>query len=284
MRTALVTASGDYPAAWFVDWHVRPGAKGVGVGIGLLRKAEATAGTLLTLQGSADTQRILPKLGWMQSSAPVTWLRPLNGRFLYAWIGQRGATGKLLGRALRPVAPLAQPFLRCVRPAEPADVSLVAVDRFPSSYDTIARARTYELGAAMRRDSDYLNYLCADFPGGGYRRQLLRLGGDTVGHLISRIDGDKNGLRRGRIVDVLWPAARPELAAWMVGRAVADLQEAGADYAECLASMPVLRSALEHSRFRARRPVPIWYHRIAADAPPPDTWHISLLDCDRAYR
>jgi hypothetical protein len=284
MRTALVTASGDHPAAWFVDWHVRPGTKGVGVGIGLLRKAEAAAGMLLTLQGSADTQKILPKLGWKQSFSPVTWLRPLSGRFLSSWVAQRGMAGRALGRVSRSLAPLAAPFLRCRQPAAPAAVTLAAVERFPSDYDAVAKARVAELGAAMGRGSDYLNYLCADYPGRGYRLQLLCVGGATAGHLITRADEDKNGLRRGRIVDLLWPGPRPELAAWLVRTAAADLQEAEADYVECLASTPVLRVALESSRFRARRPVPIWYHRIAAEVPHPDTWHISLLDCDRAYR
>jgi hypothetical protein len=284
MRTALQTPSGEHPAAWFVDWHVRPGAKGVGVGIGLLRKAEAAAGMLLTLQGSADTQKILPKLGWKQSFVPRTWLRPLSARFLTAWITQRGRGGTILASALRPFGLLASAFLRCSRPSVPADVTLVALDRFPSSYDAVAKARVHELGAAMRRDSDYLNYLCGDYPGRGYRLQLLRAGGDAVGHLITRLDADKNGLRRGRIVDLLVPRARPELPAWLVRTAAAELQRGGADYVECLASTPLLQGALESSRFRARRTVPIWYHRIAAEAPHPDTWHISLLDCDRAYR
>ncbi|HET9062658.1 MAG TPA: hypothetical protein VFO62_05165 [Candidatus Binatia bacterium] len=284
MRTVLQTPSGEHPAAWFVDWHVRPGAKGVGVGIGLLRKAEAAAGMLLTLQGSADTQKILPKLGWKQSFAPRTWLRPLSGRFLATWIAQRGRGGKILGSALHPLGLLGSPFLRCSTPVTPAGVTLVDVDRVPSSYDAVAKARVQELGAAMRRDSDYLNYLCADYPGRGYRLQLLHVGADAVGHLITRLDTDKNGLRRGRIVDLLAPRARPELVAWLVGAAAAELQRAGADYVECLVSTPALRAALESSRFRARRPVPIWYHRIAAEVPHPDTWHVSLLDCDRAYR
>ncbi|HET9061848.1 MAG TPA: hypothetical protein VFO62_01040, partial [Candidatus Binatia bacterium] len=185
---------------------------------------------------------------------------------------------------LHPLGLLGSPFLRCSTPVTPAGVTLVDVDRVPSSYDAVAKARVQELGAAMRRDSDYLNYLCADYPGRGYRLQLLHAGADTVGHLVTRLDPDKNGLRRGRIVDLLAPQARPELAAWLVRTAAADLQRAGADYVECLASTPWLQGALESSRFRARRPVPIWYHRIAADAPHPDTWHISLLDCDRAYR
>jgi len=284
MYTQLQTRGGEHPAAWFVDWHVLPGSKGVGVGIGLLRKAEAAAGMLLTLQGSADTQKILPKLGWKQSFSPVTYLRPLSGRFLSSWLVQRGSLGKVAGRAVRSLPRLVLPFVRSVPPVALGDVTLTEVDRFERSYDLVAGTRILELGAAMRRDSDYLNYLCADYPGRGYRLQLLRVAGEVAGHLITRIDEDKNGLRRGRIVDLLWPKASAELADYLVATASADLQQDGADYVECVASTPALRAALAGSRFRARRPVPIWYHRIAADVPDPDTWHVTLLDCDRAYR
>lgn len=284
MRTTLQTANGDHPAAWFVDWRVGPGAKSVGVGVGLLRKAEAAARMLLTLQGSADTQTILPKLGWKQSFAPVTWVRPLSGRFLLGWMSQRGGFGSALGRVRRPLAPFASRLVRCSKPAPAAGATLVPVDRFPSSYDSVAGALVRQTGAGMRRDSDYLNYLCADYPGGGYRLRLLRVDGNDAGHLITRVDDDKGGLCRGRIVDLLWPPSQPELPAWLVAAATADLQEAGADYVECLTSTPALRNALEANRFRARRPVPIWYHRLATESPHPDTWYISLLDCDRAYR
>jgi hypothetical protein len=285
MRTALCAGGARHPAAWFVDWHVRPGAKGVGVGIGLLRKAEAAAGMLLTLQGSADTQKILPRLGWKQSPAPRTWLRPLSGRFLSSWLQQRAGTG--LGAApgvSTMLGALAWPYLRASAPPSQAGLELVDVERVPESYDETWAQRAAEMAPAMRRDADYLNYLCADFPDGGYGMQLLALEGRQVGHVIRRADRDKNGLLRGRIVDLLWPASRPELAAWLVRRATAELRRAGADYAECVASTSTLRAALASNRFRARRPVPIWYHRLASGVPDPDGWHITLLDCDRAYR
>ncbi|HSQ00120.1 MAG TPA: hypothetical protein VL049_23095, partial [Candidatus Dormibacteraeota bacterium] len=85
MHTALHAAGGVHPAAWFVDWYVAPGQPGIGMG--LLRKAEAAAGILLTLQGSADTRQILPRLGWKESTTPVTWVRPLSRRFVAAWLG-----------------------------------------------------------------------------------------------------------------------------------------------------------------------------------------------------
>jgi hypothetical protein len=283
MRTTLQTEGSEHPAAWFVDWHVVPGAQSVGVGMGLLRKAEAAAGMLLTLQGSADTREILPRLGWKPSSAPSNWVLPLTSRFVSSWIAQRaGSWSRGIARVL---AAATSPFyLRAVQAAPLEGVEVVDVDRFPADYDRVWKTRSREFAPSMRRDSDYLNYLCADFPDAGYRLQLLELHGKTAGHLITRIDPDRNGLQRGRIVDIVWPKARPELASWLLRSACRQLRASGADYAECVASQAELQEALSACRFRRRKIVPIWYHRLGDAVPDPDTWHITFLDCDRAYR
>lgn len=279
MRTAMLTASGAQPAAWFVDWYVAPGHPGIGMG--LLRKAEASAGLLLTLQGSADTRQILPRLGWRVSEAPVTWLRPLSARFLAAWLAARlPAVLRPLARLLAPAAALA---LCGTRPASPADVELVAVERLPPGYDAVGTARAAE-AHAMRRDSAYLNWFCADYPDGGYRLWLVRRAGADVGHLVTRCDRDRQQRRRGRIVDVAWPWADTALGEWLIGRAVTLLRDEGADYVECLASAPALTDVMRRQNFRRRAAVPLWYHRVPAGLAAPETWHLTLLDCDRAYR
>lgn len=279
MRTALLTPTGVHPAAWFVDWYVAPGQPGIGMG--LLRRAEAAAGILLTLQGSADTRQILPRLGWKESAAPVTWLRPLSRRFAGEWLARQ------VPAALRPLARLAAPLAaaalgpRCA--PRPDGCELVAVDRLPESHDAVGNARAAE-ATAMRRDSDYLNWLCADYPDGGYRLWLVRRRGADVGHLVTRCAPDRRERRRGRIVDAAWPWTDAALGAWLIGAAVAALQGEGADYVECLASTPALGTALAVAGFRRRAPVALWYHRLPAGVPEPDRWHLTLVDCDRAYR
>ena len=279
MRTNLHSRSQCHPAAWFVDWHVHAGA---GVGLGLLRKAEAAAGILLTLQGSPDTRKILPRLGWKQSLTPTTWVRPLTARLLAEWAARRAAA-PLRGVA-RVAARAAKPLLRCREPVASSGTALVDVDRFPVEYDEVWRARATEFAPAMSRDSSYINYLCADYPGAGYRLQLLRDGGSTVGHLISRLDVDRRGFRRGRIVDAVWPRSSAALAGWLIQSACWQLQRGGADYAQLVLSAPDLREVVRRNRFRCRGTVPIWYHCVPPEAPDPDSWYITFLDCDRAYR
>lgn len=276
MRTALHTAAGAHPAAWFVDWYVAPGQPGIGMG--LLRKAEASAGLLLTLQGSADTRQILPRLGWKESAAATTWVRPLSRRFVAAWLGRR-----MPRRLAQVAAPFAALALRPGCAPRPAGTELTPVERMPDSYDATA-TRIAAAVTAMRRDSDYLNWLCAAYPDGDYRLRLVRRDGADAGHLITRCDADRLGRRRGRIVDAAWPWTDDATGAWLIGEAVQQLQSEGADYVECLSSSPALTRALAASGFRRRAAVPLWYHRLPAGVPAPDQWHLTLLDCDRAYR
>ncbi len=282
MRTTLHSAQQRHPAAWFVDWHVAPGEKSVGVGLGLLRKAEAGAGILLTLQGSPDTRQILPRLGWKQSLSPTTWVRPLSRRFVSAWAARQ--VPQWLRGAAHLGGAAAGTYFRCRRPVPPPDLTLVDVERFPGDYDQVWQVRAGEFAPAMARDSNYVNYLCADYPGRGYHLQMARWRGETLGHLLLRADTDERGFRRGRIVDLLWPRSRPEFATWLVRSGCWQLQRMEADYVECVVSVPDLAQAVRRSRFRARGPVPVWYHRLPAGVPEPDCWYVSFLDCDRAYR
>jgi hypothetical protein len=267
-------------AAWFVDWATRPGEGGVGAGVALLRRAESATDVLLTLQGSHDTQQILPKLRWHVVDTPATWILRSSARA----IAVRGAVRErpwLRVPALVAGAILAR--IRRVRRRHDARFALDAVERFPSTYDAVWEARRSEFAPLMERSSAQLNFMCADYPGHGYRMFLLRDAGDVVGHLVLRVD-EKDGARRGRIVDTLWPRTRTGAVEWLIREATVRLQECGVDYIECTASAPDLERALAACGFARLRPVPVWYHRLPDGIPTPERWFVTYLDCDRAYR
>ncbi|HVN87974.1 MAG TPA: hypothetical protein VMW17_24295 [Candidatus Binatia bacterium] len=281
MPTALHAGGATCPVAWFMDWHVNQSERTVGVGLGLLRKAEALAGTLLTLQGSLDTRAMLPELGWRHTDSARTWIRPLSARFIGDWLSKRFAVAP---RALAGAA--AEVLVLHYRASPPAGMlphTLREVTRFSAEYDAVWKARAIEFAPVMTRDSRYLNYVAAEYPDGGYRLQLLCAGDAPIGHLITRLD-DVDGFRRGRLVDLLWPRGNRDLLLWMIQTAAWDLQTQGADYIDCVASVPDLADALERERFDARRSVPLWHHRLPATMPNPERWYITFLDCDRAYR
>lgn len=267
-------------AAWFVDWATRPGGGSVGVGVALLRRAEAATDVLLTLQGSVDTQKILPKLRWNVVETPATWILRVSPRAIVT----RGPLRRhpwLRALALLPAALVARN--RRVTRVRSSPFALEEVERFPASYDARWEARRAEFAPLMDRSSAQLNFLYADFPEGGYRCFLVREGADVVGHLVLRLDR-KEDAHRGRIIDALWPRARRDAVEWLVREACAILQERGVDYIECTASVADLEQALRACRFARLRPVPVWYHRLPDGMATPDTWFITYLDCDRAYR
>lgn len=310
LPTTLHTRDATARAAWFVDWATRPGEGSVGVGVGLLRRAEAATEVLLTLQGSADTRQILPKLRWRAVERPATWILRLSARSL----GERGPARRHAWLRLPAVllAGVARLAYRVPEPP-PSAFALREVERFPESYDAVWAERRHEFAPLMERTSAQLNFMCADYPDGGYRRFLVLAaqrpvgnaaapeqtaspvpaarqaagsvpaGEQVVGHLVLRTDR-KDGYVRGRIIDALWARERPGLVEWLVRQACWVLQECGVDYIECTASASDLERALRAARFRRRHPVPVWYHRLPADVETPDAWFVTYLDCDRAYR
>ena len=280
MPTRLCTQQSSVRAAWFVDWATVPGERSVGAGVGLLRHAQAQTEMLLTLQGSADTQKILPKLRWTEARTPSTWILRLSARA----IADRGPVRRrpwLLAPALL-AAGIARLRYRVGRPAEVA-FRLREIDRFPASYDATWEERRQEFVPLMERTSAQLNFMCADYPGGGYSRFLVLEEERVAGHLILRCDST-GGLARGRIVDALWTRERPGMTDWLVSQACWLLQQRAVDFIDCTVSALDFERALRGRRFSRRAGVPIWYHRLPAGVPTPDQWFITYLDCDRAYR
>lgn len=277
LLTTLHAGPSVYPAAWFVDWRSAPGAQAVGTGVGLLRAAQRQVEIVLTLQGSADTRRVLPHLGWHQCDTPRTWVRPLSTRYVHTVAAPRLGLPRQLSSLLNGT------WWR-LPTLEVPGIAIVEVDRIPETYDDVWADRRREFSALMRRDSTYLNQFCANFPEGGYTLALIQRYDRTVGAAIWRCDQDNRGLRRGRIVDIMWPRRDTRVLAATLAHVCRALAAAGADYVECLASVDELGRELAMTHFIAQRPVAIWYHTLPADVPDPKRWYVTLLDCDRAYR
>jgi len=280
LPTVLHSQANQTRAAWFVDWATRPGEGAVGSGVALLRRAQAATDVLLTLQGSADTQAILPKLRWSMVERPAVWVLRTSARAIAvrgplrerAWLrGPALLAGSVVARARR------------VPRVAGAAFALEEVERIPTSYDAVWEARRGEFAPLMERTSAQLDFMCGRYPEGGYRAFLVHVDGAVAGHLILRID-EKDDLQRGRIIDALWPRTRAGALEWLVREACGILQEHGVDYIECTASAADLERALAGCRFSRLRPVPVWYHRLPDGAAGPDAWFLTYLDCDRAYR
>lgn len=280
MRTALRERDGvELQAAWLVDWVAAGG--GPGVGFGLLRRVQSMAPLALTLGGSAVARAMYAALRWSQRPIADVWTLAVTGRAIV----ERGPFRRhaLLRGPARIAGAVADRLLRVRRPWD-AGVTLAPVARFPPEWDGVWSARRAELAPCMDRGTAELNWKFTQYPdGGGYRRFLVRDATGPVGHLVLRLD-DVGGRRRGRLIDLTWPASRPEVCDWLVRESVWRLQEDGADLVQCTASTPVLDAALRAARFRRTASLPLFHQRLPPDVPAPERWHLTYLDCDRAWR
>ncbi|HEV7732291.1 MAG TPA: hypothetical protein VGR62_09035 [Candidatus Binatia bacterium] len=280
MSTTLHLAAGPVAAAWLVDWVSAESQGAIGVGVGLLRKAEAATPLRLTLGGSAVARDIYTKLRWGQVPGAGVWVLRLSARNL----ATRGPMRRW--PVLRPAARLAGSVARLwwrVPTPRHTGLTLRAAERVPPSYDAVWEARRAEFAPVMDRGSAELNRKFADYPTGGYRILLVEHGGRTVGHVVVRSD-ETHGFRRGRIVDLLWPRGDAVMAVALVHEAAWLLQEAGVDYIECTASVPELDAALRARRFTRVQTLPLFYRRPPKEVGEPQGWYVTYLDCDRAYR
>src|SRR5262249_7901471 len=150
------------------------GEGSVGVGLGLLRHAQKTTDLLLTLNGSLETRALLPKLRWQAIETAGVWVRPVSARALAARAARRSHA--LLRRPAELALRLGERYFGVTRPPAGA-FTLEEVARFPEAYDRVWQTRRDEFRPLMDRSSAQLNFMCVDFPEGGYRRFLLPGGG-----------------------------------------------------------------------------------------------------------
>jgi hypothetical protein len=279
MPTTLHLPAGPLAAAWLVDW-VAAGAGGLGVGLGLLRKTESVTRLPLTLGGSSVARDMYTTLRWTQVPIATVWLRRLSARA----IAERGPVRR--HRALRLPARLAASAVAVATRARRPTAGALALDpvaRFDDAWNAVWDLRRPEFAPVMERGARELNRKFVDFPDRAYRCFLVRDGREVVGHLVLRRE-PAQGLVRGRIVDLLWPRARPEVCAWLVGEACWQLQAEGCDVVQCTASDADLVHALRAHRFARAATLPLFHHKVPPEVGTPSGWFITYLDCDRAYR
>lgn len=279
MPTTLHLPGGPLPAAWLVDW-VAAGAGGLGVGLGLLRKTQGATRLPLTLGGSAVARDMYTSLRWTQVPIATVWLRRLSARA----IAERGPVRR--HPVLRLPARLAAGALAVATRAGRPPAGTMALDpvaRFDDAWDAVWNARRGEFAPVMERGARELNWKLVAFPDGAYRCFLVREGRDVVGHLVLRRESTQ-GLVRGRIVDLLWPRARPAVCEWIVAEACWRLQADGCDVVQCTASDPDLVHALRGARFTRVATLPLFHQKVPPEVGTPSGWFITYLDCDRAYR
>lgn len=268
-------SSAAHRAGWFVDWMVREDLRSRGIGVFLLREASAHYPTLMTIQGSADTRKALPQLGW--SAPAMLALYKLNIRpiALGTNLLQRCATTIAQRAWFHPVRHQSPKGWRLLPDNETDDASWKdlhrAVQRLQASPPPLNH---------FPRSTAFLHWWLRDHPTHRYRCLIARDCEGPAAYAIWRTARESDGRIEGRVVDIQAPWDQPETWTWLVSETTRRITRAGADQVCCLAGPGTpLADALTRNRFLTRQELPLWINstdQITSDS----RWHATLADSD----
>jgi hypothetical protein len=273
-HAALVPAS----CAWerqrirlihLIDWAARPGA--VGAGVALMKHLGQRAEALLAVGGSAETQQILPHVGYCPAGAVTGYVRPLFPLRLLS------ADGVPLGRTLARIArnaawTLAAPTRRGAewqaRRLAGADIEQIATVLPRSVRGMAVLERSIELFRYMLACPIVPMALFAVERAGRMRGYfLLASAPGQVRIADCWLDSDEPGDWRAMILCAVEEARRDPQAAEVV----------------IWANDRLLAESLRACGFHARVRIPVQLRAAAGLAKPPLPLRVQMLDTDAAF-
>ncbi len=258
------------PAAWFVDWMVREDVRSRGIGVFLLREA-GTGGLLMTIQGSVETQRVLPQLGW--SAGRGLQVHKLNVRAGFPGMN-RNPLVRLAAETARWL------YFHPVRKPAPRGWALSDDESDWSQLENVMQRLQGQV-ASFDRSAAFLRWHFQAHPSRRYHLLLARDPSGPCGYAVWRIGEREDGVRVGRLVDAALPGDEAEGWSWLISEAVSCMVRVGAGQIECLAGEgSPLEKALQRNRFLARLPLPLWMSSSLPAAHIPHRWHATFADSD----
>ncbi len=252
-----------------IDWAASPTVPGAGVL--LQRKLASQTGTFLTVGGSAQTRRILPKLGFRRGTDLQVYARVIRP------LSQARARGfedwKTPVRFARNLI-----WSRSPMPSVPNGWSAANIGQFDNSMIPLLAAKMTGEHATCKRTPGMLNYML-HCPGARFAAFLVRRANEHCGYfMLSWVN------RQCRISDVRLNSAA--LTDWQAIYALAT--RTAADDPETFelqaaSSVPLVTSAIVTNGFRLRDSVPVFLSdpgRLLSDAV---LLHLNFLDGEGSY-
>jgi len=258
---SLKIAGQQWKAVCFVDWA--SGKQLPGAGIILMKKLLRYADVAIVAGGSADTQTVIPKLGFAAAGQVEFYARIVRP---FAQQRRRPSEGgaKNLARVIRNFAWTVGGL---------AGVPVGWSARRVTFFEPHQVFATDDVAAVPERSAEFLNYwlTCPACSVTGY---VLERGGQPVGHLLLSNVGGQTRILDIRVAGADWDSAYRVAAA-----------TAAADPDTCeifaIATNPAVSNALVRAGFRRRGGEPIFFNDPRKLLPDGILW--SLADDDTGY-
>jgi hypothetical protein len=221
------------------------------------------------------------RLGWARLDPVPFLVRPLRANFFLRRLGPLGPlAAKLPALPLMPVR----------RPALPRSQEIRPVTQFDAAFDELWNRFAQGIGAAVHRDSKYLDWRLKKKPGQHYRVLGLYENQRLLAFCAFDVE-DKHGGRVGYILEAIHEPGRNTEATRLIGEAIAEMDEDGAEVvlAWCLPHSPnysAIRKAGFISLPERLRPIELHVGVRPLAAPPTanlgnrTNWYLSYLDSD----
>jgi len=245
------------------DWYCLPATRGSGVGVRLLKTLMDTGRPLLTLGGSAETLRIIPRLGWKTVGEATEFFLPLTGNYLL----RNRALPDYWKRVLTPSLDLAT--ATWFTPARPNGVRNCVVLPVSGMDHDLARIDG-PAGFRSVPDPRFFEWLMKGSPAtGSYLLIVLTVDGEAAAWITGRLHRSR-GLLHGTVLDLRLKRNDEKLAKNAIRHMARALAGFGADEVRAVATADFYSSVYRKSGFLAARekiPVLVWAgrHRLSTD-------------------
>jgi hypothetical protein len=271
--TSFVVGRQNVSTVHMISW-LASAASGP-VGAMLMLRAFQSAETQYALGCSPDADRVMRGAGYRVMQTAPLFQRVLHPR---AWqrLHRRQPAWK---RAALVAADWSRQALRGL-PEPGARLELRRVREFDAAVEPIVEAAARHMAFTSRAPALLNHYL--RYPTRSMSGWLLAQGGRARGFAVLNVH-DKDGVRLGKIVDLLLEEPSEDL--WRAGIAAlsGELVAQGAELAWCYATTPWLMAALTSSGYFRRGSAKFYLRDPKRLLPDFGTIHLSLLEGDLAY-
>lgn len=239
------------------DWFCLPDMRGSGFGTRVMNYMMGLGYPIITVGGSPDSIRLLPRLKWQEISSAGQYTLHLGGRMVGASLHRRYGIPVPIGERLFRWG-IGRRYRPKGKPAPPRAVVIPVAAPGPEVLDLYRETAGW--GLLPLPNTDFLRWLTTGFTAAGHFIPLYFLIGDKLrAWSLGRVYCTPQGVE-GQIVDAFSPMMDQQIYSWIVFETVKTLNAFEPDTITTWTANPLLAEALTNNRFviSGSLPVLVW--------------------------